>query len=251
MSKRELEKKEKYIHELAKIAYDAKHGQRWALSFEDGKLIDGKSSTKEILGIIGVFTPAEFIDLTKGYDMEIKSLPYRNPYDTTKEEDGIYIEKCDPLSSMSSGRHYALIKGNKKAGIYLNTKTGKSFGANIVDRQEDGFYMYSTSSDEIRFLSNEEMQEKCAHWRTLVGREESAKVSDEEIIACLTNTQALWSLCESGKLIANQLHNGQQPDEARVNQLFTLGIKAYVEMYDPRIVGAYETELEEVADWTR
>ena len=55
----------------------------------------------------------------------------------------------------------------------------------------------------------------------------------------------------NGVLIANQVFNKEQLDETRINQLFNTGIKNYVEMYSPRIVGAYETELSAVESWTR
>lgn len=250
IAKSEMDKKEQYLHEVAKIAYDAKHNPNWGLRLDGATVINAESDTKTILGRIGVFTPAEFAALTKGYDFEIKTLPHRNPYSTEKEEDGIYIEKCKPLQSMSNGRHYALISGNKKAGIYLNTKNNKSFSAVIAERHEEGIYVYSISTDEIRLVTNSDIQAKCDNWRKLLNKTRE-ELPDEEIINGITDSQSLWALAQSGTLLANNIHNGQKPNEERFNYLFTTGIKEYMDMYSPRVTESYESELETVSDWTR
>lgn len=246
-----IEKKEKYIHEIAKILYSAKHpSSLWGLRLEDGTLINDKSESKEILGILGLFTPVEFAALVKDHDLEIKNYVPLYPYQIAKQEDGIYIEKCDPLTALQNGRHYAIVEGNKKASIYLNTKNDKTLSATIMERHEEGIYIYSSSSDEIRFLSNEKLKELCDNWRILLG-EPVGKTPDEDIISSLTDSSALISLSSSGEVLANNISSGKQLDESRINYLFTLGIKEYMDMYAPRVTHAYETELETVADWTR
>lgn len=250
MAKSEMDKKEQYIHEIAKIAYEAKHSRNWGLRLEDDSLINAESDTKTILGKIGVFTPAEFSALTKGYDYEINPLPHRNPYSTEKEEDGIYIEKCEPLQTITRGRHYALVSGNKKAGIYLNTKNNKSFSAVIAERHEEGIYVYSMSTDEIRLVSNSDIQAMCDNERKNLSKT-AAELPVEEFINGITDSQSLLSLISSGTILANNINNGQKPDEERFNYLFTTGIKEYIDMYAPRVTQPYESELEAISDWTR
>lgn len=251
ISKKEMEKKEQYIQEIAKIAHAAKQNYpAWGLRLDDYTLINHESDTKTILGRIGVLTPVEFTDLTKGYNFEIKPLPQRHPWSTEKEEDGIYIEKCEPNHSLQYGRQYVIVKGNKKVNVSVNTRGEKNISAAIAERQPEGVYIYLSDTDEIRLLTNADLEKACDNWRRTLG-EAADGFTNEDIINGITDSQALWALYRSGTLIANKVHNGKKPDEARVNHLFTIGIKEYVDLYDPRVVGAYETELDEVANWTR
>lgn len=245
-----MDLKDKYLHELAKIAYDAKHDTKWGLRLDDATVINYQSDTKTILSRISLLTPAEFATLTKGYDLEIKDMPSLDSYSTEKEEDGIYIEKKDPLATMGGGRDYAIIKGNKKLHVGVNTKNDKVMSAAIMDQQDDGIYIYVSSSDEIRFISNEKLVELCDLWRKVFPIGTQTPPNDE-IIVNLTHTDKLYSLAAGGEVLANKVHNGAPVDEARLNYLFTLGIKEYMDMYAPRVVHKYETELDAVADWTR
>lgn len=119
-----------------------------------------------------------------------------------------------------------------------------------MDQQDDGIYIYVSSSDEIRFISNEKLVELCDLWRKVFPIGTQTPPNDE-IIVNLTHTDKLYSLAAGGEVLANKVHNGAPVDEARLNYLFTLGIKEYMDMYAPRVVHKYETELDAVADWTR
>ena len=247
-----LKQKDAYIHEVAKILYRAKNPIRyWALEHENGKLTNKDSDTKEILNILGLFTPEEFMNLVKGNDtLTISDLPRVNPYEIQEEQDGIYIEKCTELDSMTYGRKYSVVSGDKKLCIGLNTKNDKTMSFSMIERQEEGIYIYSTGTNEIRLITNEQLEEICDNWRGLLMEAKDVH-TNEEIITCLTHSSRISSLSKDGVLIANQVFNKEQLDETRINQLFNTGIKNYVEMYSPRIVGAYETELSAVESWTR
>ena len=138
----------------------------------------------------------------------------------------------------------------KKANIYLNTKNNKSFSAVIAERHEEGIYVYIMSTDEIRLVSNADIQAMCDNERKTLSKT-AAELTDEEFINGITDSQSLWSLRDSGTILANNINKGQKPDEERFNYLFTTGIKEYIDMYAPRVTQPYESELEAISDWTR
>lgn len=246
---------EKYSAEVAKILSDAKRNKNWALDFgyKDGKRIitNSDSDSKEILSRLSVFTTKEFDKFVNGYeDLEIKEYTRPNPYSTKRDEDGIYIENCSPLDSLSSGRYYAVVKDNKKLVAGLFTKNKKSVSYGILDHQEDGVYIYSSDYDEIRFVSNERIREICNHNRSILRKSEK-ELSDEEIIDGLTNINGIFSLCESGVVVANKVFGDKGMDEEKANYMFKVGVKEYMRINASRINYDYEQEIPEVEGWQR
>ena len=245
--------REKYANEMAKILNDARKSKNWALDFgfKGGQrvLINCDSSPKDILNTISVFTLDEFDNLTKGFeDLEIKDLERQNPYSTKREKDGIYIEKCSPMDAMGYGRDYAIVKDNKKMLAALNTKTKKHTSIVIMERYDEGIYLYSSDTDEIRFISMEELSELCNYWRVNTGEK---NLTDSEIIDGLTESSRLFSLLSKGTLLANRVSNNEPISEEKANSMFRIGLKEYMRINNARVTEEYENELSNVTSWTR
>ncbi len=245
--------REKYANEMAKILSDAKKSRNWALDFgfKGGQrvLVNCDSSPKDILNTISVFTLDEFDNLTKGFeDLEIKDLERQNPYSTKHEENGIYIEKCSPMDSMNYGREFAIVKDNKKMIAVLNTKTKKHTSVAIMERYDEGIYLYSSDTDEIRFIPMDELKELCNYWRI---NTRNSNLTDSEIIDGLTESSRLFSLLDRGTILANRVSNNEPISEEKANSMFKIGLKEYMRINNTRVTEEYEKELPDVTSWTR
>ena len=248
---------EKYVDLMAKIVDRAKKDGNWSIhfGFEEGQsiIIDQTSETKDILKTISLFTTNEFDHLTKGYeDLDIKEYHRRNPYDTTAEENGIYVEVCEPSRTLTDGRHYAIVKDNKKMSADIFTARGeKNVSYNISERDEDGIYIYLSSTDEIRLVSNDRLKELCDLNRGLLGKTES-ELSDGEIINYLNASESIYSLGENnGKVLANNVRHGKPATEDSINHIFTIGLSEYMKLYGTTVTESYEKEISEVENWQR